>query len=139
MTSGLRHLLAQPVAVEEDRLPEGGDVGVAVGERDLVDRAARGELERDAGTACERLDEQRRLEVVGLERGADVRDMPTLAAGVAERTVHGPPTAQFFPANVHRATLVQRFAVMATSRVLLRQVVPLPQSGSFSSPPESPH
>ena len=75
----------QPVAVIEDGVPKRGDPGIEVGERDSLDDPEGGELERDRRAACERLDEQARLKVVLAKQRRDVRNEPTLPAGISQR------------------------------------------------------
>ena len=54
------------------------------------------QLERNARTARERLDEQTRAQFIGNERRGDVRDQASLATGVAQWAEDGPPTEQGF-------------------------------------------
>lgn len=78
-------LLAQPIDVVDDGLPERRGQRVPIAEHDAIDQVEMQKLERDTRPTAVRLNEQVRSQVVLSERSRDIRSQPALAAWVAQR------------------------------------------------------
>src|SRR5262249_49735599 len=78
-------------------LPESGDVGVHVGDADLLDRARGRELKCNTRAAGERLHEEIRLKAIRLQGGRDIWDEASLPGWGGQRAMHGSTPLELLP------------------------------------------